>query len=157
EPDGSLNITNLLPPAQPTSSEGEQALVLVIDDLRLRDGQLTLRLPALAGIQSLADIQVRLSAQIDQEGLRAQVQQCTAHASPAEVKILTLQGALQKLKGTMQIDHLRLQTEQTTVLANGVLPGGTQESSVTLQIQPLDLAEIGRLVDNTKLQGQVTV
>src|SRR5262249_5057129 len=99
----------------------------------------------------------RLSAQIDQEGLRAQVQQCTAHASPAEVKILTLQGALQKLKGTMQIDHLRLQTEQTTVLANGVLPGGTQESSVTLQIQPLDLAEIGRLVDNTKLQGQVTV
>lgn len=157
EPDGSLNIANLLPPSQPSSSEAGQALALVIDDLRIRDGQLAVRHSAVPGIQSLADIQVRLGAQLDEAGLRVQVQQCTAHASPAEVKILTLQGALQKLKGVVQIDHLRLQTEQTTIMAHGVLPGGTQESPATLQMQPLDLAEIGRLVDDTTLQGQVTL
>src|SRR5262249_17793255 len=159
EPDGSFNITNLLSPVQPTSPEtpSEMPFALVIDDLHIRDGQLALRLPTLPGVQSLEGIQVRLSAQMDQEGLRAQVQQCTAHASPAAVQIRTLQGALQKLKGTVQIDHLRVQTEQTTIMANGVLPNGTQETHVTLQMQPLDLTEIGRLVHNTTLQGQVAL
>jgi len=155
EPDGSFNITNLLSPDQPTTSEGGLPFALVIDNLHIRDGQLALRLPTLPGVQSLEDIQARLSAQIDQEGLRAQVQQCTAHASPAAVQIRTLQGALQKLKGMVQIDHLRVQTEQTTIMANGVLPNGTQETRVTLQMQPLDLTEIGRLMHNTALQGQV--
>src|SRR5256712_2532438 len=155
EPDGSFNITNLLSPAQPTTSEGGLPFALVIDSLHIRDGQLALRLPTLPGVQSLEGIQARLSAQMDQEGLRAQVQQCTAQASPAAVQIRTLQGALQKLKGMVQIDHLRVQTEQTTIMTNGVLPNGTQETRVTLQMQPLDLTEIGRLMHNTALQGQV--
>src|SRR6266581_2515427 len=67
EPDGSFNITNLLSPDQPTTSEGGLPFALVIDNLHIRDGQLALRLPSLPGVQSLEGIQARLSAQMDQE------------------------------------------------------------------------------------------
>ena len=48
---------------------------------------------------------------------------------------------------------MRLQTDQTILVANGVLPGGTQESSFTAHAQSQDLKEIGRLLQNDVLQG----
>ncbi len=154
EPDGSLNILDLLSSAQPaTPAATESSFALEVESLVIRDGELTLQLPALPGVQKLERLQVRLSAQQDKEKLRLQIQQVTAHASPANLELHTLQGALQKLGNVMQLDDVRLQTDQATLVANGVLPGGTQDASLTLHAQSQDLAEIGRLVQNDVLQG----
>ena len=154
EPDGSLNILDLLSSAQPTQPAAtESSLALEVDSLLIRDGELTLQLPALPGAQKLERLQVHLSAHQDKEKLRLQVQQLTAHASPANLEIHALQGALQKLGTVMQLDDVRLQTDQATLVANGVLPGGAQDASLTLHAQSQDLAEIGRVVQNDVLQG----
>src|SRR5437870_664783 len=154
EPDGSLNILDLLSSAQPaTPAATESSFALEVESLVIRDGELTLQLPALPGAQKLERLQVRLSAQQDKEKLRLQIQQVTAHASPANLELHTLQGALQKLGNVMQLDDVRLQTDQATLVANGVLPGGTQDASLTLHAQSQDLAEIGRVVQNDVLQG----
>jgi len=51
----------------------------------------------------------------------------------------------------MQTDNVRLQTDQATLDANGVLPGGAQDTSLTLHAQSQDLTEIGRLLQNDVL------
>jgi len=155
EPDGSLNILHLLASAQPTppAAETESSFALEVDNLYIRDGELTLQLPALPGVQKLERLQVHLSAQQDKEQLRLQVQQLTAHASPANLELHALQGAVQKLGSVIQLEDIRLQTDQATLVANGVLPGGAQDASLTLHAQSQDLTEIGRLVQNDVLQG----
>src|SRR5262245_51316318 len=154
EPDGSLNILDLLSSAQPAQPAAtESSFGLEIASLHIRDGELTLQLPALPGAQKLERLQAHLSVQQDQEKLRLQVQQLTAHASPANLEIHTLQGALQKFGHVMQLDDVRLQTDQATLVANGVLPGGVQNASLTLHAQSQDVTEIGRLLQNDVLQG----
>ena len=154
EPDGSLNVLDLLSSAQPAKpAAAESSLALDVDSLYIRDGELTLQLPALPGAHKLERLQARLSAHRDKEKLRLQVQQLTAHASPANVEIRALQGALQKLGRVVQLDDVRLQTDQATLVANGVLPGGAQDASLALHAQSQDLTEIGRLVRNDVLQG----
>src|SRR5215468_2593532 len=154
EPDGSLNILHLLSSAQPaTPAATESSFALEVENLYIRDGELTLQLPTLPGAQKLERLQAHMSAQQDKELLRLQVQQLTAHASPANLEIRTLQGALQKLGTVVQLDDLRLQTDQATLVANGVLPGGAQDASVTLHARSQDLTEIGRLLQNDVLQG----
>jgi autotransporter translocation and assembly factor TamB len=154
EPDGSLNILDLLSSAQPaTPAATGSSLALEIDNLYIRDGELTLQLPAVPGAQKLERLQAHLSARQDKEKLRLQMQQLTMHVSPADLEIRTLQGALQKLGNVMQLEDVRLQTDQATLVANGVLPGGAQEASLTLHAQSQDLTEIGRLVQNDVLQG----
>src|SRR5262245_5042101 len=154
EPDGSLNILNLLSSAQPAQPAAtESSFALNIESLHIRDGELTLQLPALPGAQKLERLQAHLSIQQDKEKLRLQVQQLTAHASPANLEIRALQGALQKLGNVMQLDDVRLQTDQALLVANGVLPGGAQDASLTLHAQSQDVIEIGHLVQNDVLQG----
>jgi translocation and assembly module TamB len=154
EPDGSLNILDLLSSAQPAQPAAtESSFALNIESLHIRDGELTLQLPALPGAQRLERLQAHLSIQQDKEKLRLQVQQLTAHASPADLEIHALQGALQKLGNVMQLDDVRLQTDQALLVANGVLPGGAQDASLTLHAQSQDVIEIGRLVQNDVLQG----
>jgi autotransporter translocation and assembly factor TamB len=158
-PDGGLNILSLLSPATPGTLDTPEepskggTFALEVENLHIRDGALTLHFPALPGAQKLEGIQARLSAQLDEEKLRLQVQQLTAHASPADLEIRTLQGALQKRGDVMQLEDVRLQTGQATLIANGVFPGGMQDASLTLHAQSQDLTEIGRLVQNDILQG----
>src|SRR5919198_3919263 len=154
EPDGSLNILDLLSSAQPAKPAAtESSFALDVDSLQIRDGELTLQLPALPGAQKLERLQARLSAHQDKEKLRLQVQQLTAYASPANLEIHTLQGVVQKLGSVIQLEDIRLQTDQATLVANGVLPGGAQDASLTMHAQSQDLTEIGRLVQNDVLQG----
>jgi translocation and assembly module TamB len=154
EPDGSLNILDLLSSAQPAKPAAtESSFALDVDSLQIRDGELTLQLPALPGAQKLERLQARLSAHQDKEKLRLQVQQLTAYASPANLEIHTLQGVVQKLGNVIQLEDIRLQTDQATLVANGVLPGGAQDASLTMHAQSQDLTEIGRLVQNDVLQG----
>jgi hypothetical protein len=156
EPDGSLNILSLLSPAEPAAPEapGGGTFALEVESLHIRDGALTLHFPALPGAQKLESIQAHLSAQRDEQKLRLQVHQLTTHASPAGLQIRALQGALQTLGGVVQIEDVRLQTDQTTFAVNGILPGGAQEASLILHAQSQDLTEIGDLVQNDNLQGQ---
>lgn len=154
EPDGSLNILNLLSSVQPTNPTATApSFALEIDNLYIRDGELRLQFPALPGAQKLERLQVHLSIQQDKEKLRLRVLQLTTHASPANLEIHALQGALQKLGHVMQLDNVRLQTDQAAFDANGVLPGGVQDASLTLHAQSHDLTEIGRLLQNDVLQG----
>ncbi|HEY7506686.1 MAG TPA: hypothetical protein VH621_03710, partial [Nitrososphaera sp.] len=153
EPDGSLNILHLLSSAQPAQpSATGSSFALDIESLHIRDSELTLQLPALPGAQKVERLQARLSAQQEQEKLRLQVQQLTAHTSPANLEIRAMHGAWQKLGNVMQLDDVRLQTNQTMLVANGVLPGGALDASLTLHAQAQDLTEIGRLIQNDVLQ-----
>jgi autotransporter translocation and assembly factor TamB len=163
EADGSWNIGNALaPPQSDTATKPQEPatgrglpFALVVDSVQIHNGEIALRLPALPGVQSLQGLQARLRAQVDQEGLRAQMQQLTVRASPADVQVHTLQGAVQMLGSVVHIEAWRLQTDQTTVTANGVLPGRDQEVHFEFQMQPLDVTESGRLVQNDALQGQL--
>src|SRR5262249_19582168 len=142
EPDGSLNLLNLLSSGQPSAPTEEGAtLPIVIENLYIRDGHLRLHLPTLPGGQQLEGLELRLTAPLDVAGVGLRVQQVTAHTSPADVDIRTLQGAVQIRGGVVQIDDLRLQTGQTSIMVNGALPGGAEATRLTLQMQPLDLTE----------------
>ena len=162
EPDGSLNLLALLGPAEPVApgvpaepvAPTESLLALEVDSLRLRDGELTLHFPALPGVRKLEQIQVAVSAQQEAQALRLQVHEWTMQARPTGLQLRTLQGAVQMLGGRVQIEDVRVQTDQTSLTAHGTLPGGGQEASLLLHAQSQDLTEFGRLIQNDTLKGQ---
>jgi hypothetical protein len=161
EPDGSVNLGRLFGTA-PADVEATPAaagglpFALVIDQAYIRDGQLTLRLPSLPGVRTVESLQVHLQGQIDQEGgVRATLHQLTMHAQPADVEIRTLRGGFQALADGIQVEDVRLQTASTLVTIHGALPGKRQRASLAGHLQPLDVAEIGRLLHNDTLHGEL--
>src|SRR5262249_33225587 len=83
EPDGVLNISQVFSPAQPhgpakPSSTSGLPFGIVVEDVHLRDGEITLGLPALPGVQQVQGVQVRLQAQMDQQGMQVRLQEFTA-------------------------------------------------------------------------------
>jgi hypothetical protein len=66
-----------------------------------------------------------------------------------------VQGGFGILAGKAQIDDLRFRMGDTLLTAAGVLPWGLQPTSFELHLQPLDMAEIGRLLQNDTLRGQI--
>jgi autotransporter translocation and assembly factor TamB len=163
EPDGVLNISRAFAPVQPRqpdepekSAPGSGLPVgIVVEDVQLRDGEMTLGLPALSGVQQVKELQARLQAQMDRQGLQARVQQLTARTLPAQVAIHTLQGAVHLVGGAMRVDGLRLEMGHTVLTADGALPHAQQPANFTLQIDPLDVAEIGQLLQNEALHGRL--
>ncbi len=57
-----------------------------------------------------------------------------------------LQGAFQNVGGVMRVDGLRLEMGHTVLTADGALPNAQQPANFALQLDPLDMAEIGRLL-----------
>jgi autotransporter translocation and assembly factor TamB len=163
EADGTLNIGRALSPAQPREREAAKKpasgfglpIAVAVEDLRLRDGELALDLPALPGVRQVQGLQVRLQAQLDQQGLQARVQQVTAQTTPAQVDLHTLQGAFQQSGGVLRVNGLRLEMGHTVLTADGVLPNAQQPADFALQLAPLDVAEIGRLLQREALHGQL--
>jgi autotransporter translocation and assembly factor TamB len=158
EADGVLNISRVFTPAQPRSpaqpaSSSGLPFGIVVEDVRLRDGEITLGLPALPGIQQVQGVHVRLQAQMDQQGMQARLHELTASTIPAQVDLHTLQGAFHKVGGVIRVDGLRLQLGHTVLTADGVLPNVQQPADFALQIDPLDMAEIGRLLQNDALHS----
>ncbi|MGE3541210.1 MAG: translocation/assembly module TamB domain-containing protein [Candidatus Tectimicrobiota bacterium] len=157
EPDGSLNLLTLLPassppPQEPPASGSGLPFAVHLETLRIRDGQLTLDLPALPGVQQVDDLQALARVQLDQDGLHAALQQLSARTSPAAVDLSTGQGTVQIRGNTVHIGDLRLQTGATLITAHGTLPGGEGAADFTLHTQPLALAEIGRLLHKEALR-----
>jgi autotransporter translocation and assembly factor TamB len=163
EADGTLNISRALSSAQPRQPDAPQEpaagfglpVAIVVEDLHLRDGEAALRLSALPGVRQVTGMQVRLQAQLDQQGIQARLQQVTAHTAPAQVDIHTLQGAFQKVAGVMRVDGLRLEMGHTVLTADGILPNAQEPANFALHIDPLDVAEIGRLLQQEVLHGQL--
>jgi autotransporter translocation and assembly factor TamB len=162
EADGTLNVARILPtsaeppaPSGPFSPTLGLPFAVYLDHLQLHDGQVILGLPSLPGVERVENLQVRVQGQVDQQGMRVTLQQLQAQMSPAEVDLQTVQGTFQWLTDRMQVEGIRLQTGQTLVTATGVLPGSQQTASLELHVQPLDVTEIGRLLQDEALQGLV--
>lgn len=162
QPDGTWNINRVLPvatPAEPPPPEpqtgGGLPFALILDHVNLHDGQVRLDTPSLAGVQRLDNLQLRLAGRMDQQGIQVTLQQLHAHALPADVELQTLQATLQLLSDKLQITDLRLQTQHTSITANGVLPYGPHRADFTLHVQPFDVTEIGHLLRNDALHGQI--
>ena len=163
EPDGALNISRALSSAQPRKPDTPQEpaagfglpVAIVVENLHLRDGEVALGLSALPGVRQVTGLQLRAQAQLDQQGIQARLQQMTARTTPAQVDIHALQGAFQRVAGVMRVDGLRLEMGHTVLTADGVLPHAQQPASFSLHIDPLDVAEIGRLLQQEVLHGQL--
>jgi autotransporter translocation and assembly factor TamB len=163
QPDGALNVSRALASAQPAeprearkpSSGSGLPVAIVVEDIRLRDGEMAVRLAALPGVRQVTGLQVRLQAQLDQQGVQVRWQHMRAHTAPAGVDIHTLQGAFHAAAGMMRVDGLRLEVGQTVLTANGVLPHRQQPADFSLHMDPLDVAEIGRLIQQESLRGGV--
>jgi autotransporter translocation and assembly factor TamB len=158
EPDGSINLGHLFKDAAPQADPPEAGglpFALVLENVQLRDGQLTLQFPALPGIRTLEGLQVHLQGQLDQAGMRGMLHRLAVHAQPADVEIRALRGGFQALATGTHITDLRLRTANTLLTINGALPGRQQVASLDVQVQPLDLTEIGRLLQNDTLHGEL--
>jgi autotransporter translocation and assembly factor TamB len=159
--DGVWNIARLFPPSapqvtpppEPPTSLGGFPFTVVLARLQILDGQVDLQTPSLPGVQRLEALQMRLQGFVDRSGLRIKLQRLTVRATPADVEIRTLHGALQGLPGDLRIDDLRLETAQSLITVDGVLPGGKRSASLELHMQPFNLAEVGRLLQDDTLQG----
>jgi autotransporter translocation and assembly factor TamB len=161
EPDGVLNLSQALAskqPRQPTTGEEPPRfglpVAIVVENLRLRDGEMALGLSALPGVRQVTGLQLALQAQLDAQGIQARLHQMTAETSPAQVNIHGLQGAFQSAAGAMRVDDLRLEVGHTVLTAGGALPHAQQATDFELHLGPLDVAEIGSLIQQEALQGQ---
>ena len=163
EPDGALNISRAFAPARPRQPKTPKEpvaglglpIAIVVEDLQLRHGEVALGLPALPGVRQVTGIQLRAQAQLDAQGIQTRLQQLTAETSPAQVDIHALHGAFQWIAGAMRLDDLRLEIGRTLLTADGALPHVQQPADFTLRIDPLDMAEIGRLLQQEVLHGQL--
>ena len=161
--DGSWNISRLVPPGPPEpASPPEEPMsglslpfAVVVERVRIQDGAMALQTAALPGVQQVNGLQMELRGSLGPQGFRVTLNQLTARALPADVELRTLRAAVRSSAGTLHIDALRLQTATTLITADGLLPGGTRPASFALQMQPLDVTEIGRLLHDDTLHGSL--
>jgi autotransporter translocation and assembly factor TamB len=160
---GQWNLSHVLSPTSParalpvperTASRG-LPIPLVVEHVQIEDGQVALHTPALPGVQHLVGLQAHLQGQVDGHQFRFQVHQLSVRATPAEVLLQTAQGTLEGNAASVRITDLRLHTAQTLVTADGTLSGGSQPASLTLQLQPFDMAELGRVLQREDMAGRV--
>jgi uncharacterized protein involved in outer membrane biogenesis len=160
-PDGSLNLSRLLPQSEPdasspdTSSRAGLPLDLELGALHIRDGHATLQLPSLPGIRTVDGLQMRLSGHLTQQSAEVHIQALQARTQPAEVNLRTLSGIVQQRDGTIRIDNLQVNTDHTRITLTGTLPNKSQRSSLIVTVDPFDISEIGRLLEDDTLSGQV--
>ena len=160
DPAGLWNLSRVLSPASPaiapapehTTREG-LPIAVVVEDVAIQDGQVALHTAALPGVQHLTGLQAHLQGQVEGHAFRFQVHQLSVHATPAEVELHTAQGTIEGDAATVRLLALRLQTAHTLMTADGTLPGGTQPASLALQLQPFDMAELGRLLQREDMTG----
>jgi len=163
DPEGQWNLSRVLSPASPANpppapehvTGGGLPIALVVAHVQIQDGHVALHTPALPGVQQLTGWQAHLQGQVDGREFRFQVHQLSVRATPAEVVLQTAQGILEGDATSIRLTDLLLQTAQTLVTADGTLPGGSQPASLALQLQPFDMAELGRLLQREDMAGPV--
>jgi autotransporter translocation and assembly factor TamB len=163
DPEGQWNLSRVLspgapagPPPGPERAAGRGfPIALVVEHVQIQDGHIALHTAALPGVQHLTGLQAHLQGQVDGREFRFQVHQLSVRTTPAEVVLQTAQGTLEGNAATIRLTDLRLQTAQTLMTADGTLPGGSQPASLALQLQPFDMAELGRLLQREDMAGPV--
>ncbi|HEY5871307.1 MAG TPA: hypothetical protein VI542_38015, partial [Candidatus Tectomicrobia bacterium] len=161
DPAGRWNLSRVLSPASPVrpapapehTTWGVLPSAVVVQDVAIQDGQVALHTAALPGVQHLTGLQAHLQGQVEGHAFRFQVHQLSVHSTPAEVEVHTAQGTIEGDAATVRLLALRLQTAHTLLTADGTLPGGTQPANLALQLQPLDMAELGRLWQREDIAG----
>lgn len=164
-PGGAWNIGHVLAPLFPAgrspapgrAAGGELPLAVVVQRVQIHDGEIAVQTPALPGVQSLTGLQAHLQGQIDTHGFYVQVHSLTGRTTPADVVLHTVQGTIQGDTTAIRIDAFRLQTAQTLVTVDGILPGSHQPASLTLHMQPFDVAELGYLLQRHDLYGLLSL
>ncbi|HEY7710564.1 MAG TPA: translocation/assembly module TamB domain-containing protein [Candidatus Entotheonella sp.] len=98
---------------------------------------------------------MQLRGKLSADATQIELQHLQAHTLPAQVTLHTLQGTIQQRHGTIHIAALQFKTDATEMRTTGTLPGGPEPASLSLQFAPLDVGEIGRIVDDDTLQGRL--
>ncbi len=171
EPDGRLNLERVLSLKPEPGEDAPSSLTVTLDKLVLSDGRIRLRLAAAAGTRAIEDIGLQLHGRFDPQGFRVAVQEFTARAEPGDVVLKTLQGTVSRTPDALAFRDVRLETAESTVTLVGTFPldlfqsaGGVAEPSagepppqsmLRLALQPLDVGEIGRILGDASLHGEV--
>ncbi len=129
--------------------------IIQVDAAHIIDGETQLGFPFLQGVHTATNVQAKVSGEVGHQYVHIAVQSLTAQSTPANVAIRTLRGALTLSGREMHFQHVSLTTDTTRVELDGRLPGSTHLTNFTAHLQPLDVAEIGRLTGRPALHGQL--
>lgn len=151
-PEGAWPLAQMFA-ALATSVRGSLPRTLVLDTVEIADAQLTLQEARLPGLQQLTAVQARLYGQFSPEGFQLDVYHLSGYGMPAAVTLESLRGRFTSEAQTLRLTAVQAQTTGTQLMAQGLLPGGTQPASLALQVQPFDVTELGRLLQRDDVAG----
>ncbi len=154
--DGSLNLSRLAPSSDtPPETSSGFALPLDIELMALviEDGQAQLQLNALPGVNAVEGLVLQARGVLSQNRYVIELQKLNAKTLPANVNLHQLRGTFEQIGSNLHLKDFRLDTDTSHIVINGALPGGTQPANLTVEIEPFDMADVGRLLDDETLTG----
>lgn len=161
-PDGTVNLARIVPttsqPADPGASRSGSLAPLValqIKRLRVQDGHSRLALGILKGVTAMSDLQITLEGRADATGVHLTVDEITARTHPAQVNVTRLRGTLHLTEKQIRIDQLQLRTENSQADFSLTRPASPRPVQFSAKLHPIDGAEMGRLLADDSLRGQL--
>jgi autotransporter translocation and assembly factor TamB len=156
---GHSNLLSVLPPApaqaESPSPDPEAAIPLILELVKVRQGMVDLTHPALPGVRQVDAIAMEFSGETGEDGLHLRWQHGSAQTMPAEVNLEALQGALLVSAKGVQLEPWRLKTGTSQIALKGTLAADAHPTRLQLELVPLNMGEIGRLLGEQTLQGEV--
>ena len=151
-----MNISRALAPEQPRQAATRQEptsgfglpVAIVVENVRLRDGEMALGLSALPGVRQVTGLAGAVAGPDSiAQGIQARLHQLMPqHETRPGGYSCAARGVSKASPACMRVDGLRLEMGHTVLTADGVLPHAQQAANFALQLDPLDMAEIGRLL-----------
>ena len=156
---GHFNLTDVFSPASTdykvVAAEVDARTSVVLEHVVVRDGSIDLVFPSLPGARNIDALSLDLSGELGENGLKLELQHGTAQVKPAGVTVETLQGALSIAAERVQFGTWLLKSDASEISLNGEIPGGSHPASLQLDLAPLDVGEIGRMLGEEALQGEI--
>ena len=156
---GQLNLAAVFAPlmsGEPPPDDAPLALQLALEHLELTEGHLDLDLPALTTVHTVDGLELALAAALDRTGLRLDLETLTARTQPAGVNLVQGQGSISVIDGQVRFSDWVLATDTSRLTLSGAFPSDPVDNGPRLELQPLDFTEIGRLLGDERLIGNVT-
>ncbi|ETX09141.1 MAG: hypothetical protein ETSY2_01250 [Candidatus Entotheonella gemina] len=163
EADGSNNLSRLAPPSDAPPPEDESSgfvmpLDIELTALAIENGRAELQLPALPGVKTVKDLNLRLRGEVSKARYQIELQQFIAKTLPADVNLNKLQVALEQIGSDIRIRDFQLDTDASHITIKGTLPWGnvaerTRPADLAISIEPFDMADVGRLLADETLTG----
>ena len=156
---GQLNLADVFSPAssdhQVVAAEVDARMSMVLEHVAVRNGSIAMLFPSLPGARNIDALSLDLSGELGENGLKLELSHGTAQVKPAGVTVETLQGALSIAAGHVQFGTWLLKSDASEIRLNGEIPGGSHPASLQLDLAPLDVGEIGRMLGEEALQGEI--